>query len=476
MVRPDPRVPLDPDDDASGLDDELLGELLDPSSDEPAPNAEGTDDDAPVFETEIALDEPPALSADDGIELDAGDPLDEIAKFPEGGFGDEDASLGFDENDRHLEFEALTPLERDDLPDGPDEPIPSLDLPELEHHEPGDDRPANEQEDELPEALSLGDEPRPDAAAVPWRLDLPALEGEVCGALSVADGTVIAASTDLLWFSRGAASPLRLEAGAARIHSVVLVGSQREYALCSTTIGRLFRRGRSATAPEEVRLPRGLAEPRAGREPLDLFQCSAAAGHSLVARTGSGVLVRSDDDGATYRAIAAPRCLALAHGGSPLLVLVEGGLLLQSSDGGSSFGEIQLPRAVRELARSRTPLLAAHGPVLALGASSTGVVVSHDAGRAFVRVPGTRGVTALTAADTPDGPRVFAALDDEALDRSLLVAIDPAGPSATVIATIAGGPGEDALDRVAVARLEWDAEASRLWVAGAFGVKTYSPA
>jgi hypothetical protein len=463
MLGPNPRPP--PTDEDGGLDDALLGDLIDPLLEE------GSDDERAAVETEMEIDEPPALSADDGIEIDAGDPIDELSLLPENGF-DDDSTLGPDENDRHAEFEGMTPLEREDLPDGPDEPLPSLDLPEVEA-ELADERTAENDAGELEASLSFGDEPRPESSSARWHENAPSIELEPCSALTVAEGTALAASTDLLWFSRGELSPLRLEAGSTRIHDVVLLGSNREYAFCSTTSGRLFRRGRAAPTPEEIRAPRPVAENR--REPLDLFQMDAQACHSVLARTASGQLLRSDDDGATFSRLPALRALALAHTGRPLTVLGEGARLLRSHDRGGTFDELPLSGFARDLADSRLPLLAADGDVVALAAEALGIAVSSDAGRTFTRVLGSRGVTALCVSAAGAGTRVFAALESDALDQSLLLEIDPLTAVALVIARIGGEAEDEASDRVRVARLEWDAEQGRLWAAGAFGVKVFAP-
>jgi hypothetical protein len=463
MLGPNPRHP--PPDEDGGLDDALLGDLIDPLLEQ------GDDDERGAVETEMEIDEPPALSADDGIEIDAGDPIDELSLLPENGF-DDDSTLGPDEHDRHAEFEGMTPLELEDLPDGPDEPLPSLDLPEVEA-ELADERTAENDAGELEASLSFGDEPRPETSSTRWHENAPSIALEACSALCVAEGIALAASTDLLWFTRGELSPLRLEAGSTRIQDVVLLGSNREYALCSTTSGRLVRRGRAAPTPEEIRAPRPVAENR--REPLDLFQTDAQACHSVVARTASGQLLRSDDDGATFSRLPALRALALAHTGRPLTALGEGAKLLQSHDRGSTFNELSLSGFARDLADSRLPLVAADGDVVALSAEALGIAVSSDAGRSFTRVLGSRGVTALSVSAVGAAARVFAAVESDALDQSLLLEIDPLTAVAVVIARIGGEADDEATDRVRVARLEWDADQGRLWAAGAFGVKVFVP-
>ena len=471
--RPSSDVPGTPDEDGADLDDALLGDLVDPLPEE------GSDDERSPFGTELEIDEPPALSADDGIEIDAGDPLDEVPLLPEGASIDADVD-GPEFSEGHAEFEGLTPLELEDLPDGPDEPLPNLELPDLDA-EPGDAPVGSDTPHELEATLLLGDEPRPKARAVLFREVAAALQLEACGALTVAEGTVLAASTDLLWFARGELSPLRLEAGSTRIHDVVLIGADREYALCSTTSGRLFRRGRSISTPEELRAPR--AEPasaQGGRvtnsEALDLFQASSAASHTVIARTAAGQLFCSDDDGASFHRLPAPVVRALSHSGGLLTALGERGLLLRSHDGGRSFEELSLHGFEQQLASNRAPLVAGAGEVVVLGAEALGIAVSADGGRSFRRIVGSRGVTALTVATTAFGAHVFAALESSALNESALIEIVPGEDEAATVALIGSPDGDDdTAERVRVARLAWDADHGRLWVAGAFGVKVFTP-
>ncbi len=463
-----PPVPRPPKSDDDTLDDALLGELIDPLDD-----VEGNDD-APdaELEDESEVDEPPELALEGDTELDTGGELDEIELPPEQGWSDDGATLGPSDAEPLDDLEMLTPLEPDDLADGPDEPLPDLALPELDATSDDEDATADAGA-ELPAGLSLGDEPWPEPAERPWDELEPGIALEACAALAVSQGNALAASTDLLWFARGELSPLRLEAGATRLHSVALTGAGADTALASAANGRLYRRGRSASVPEELR-PIRVGSDTGAREPLELRQPDAAFDGAVLARGASGRLYQSGDAGVTFHALSAPLLSALVAEGGPAIGVTQAGALLVAS--GRELVEQPLSGFARELARSQRPLLAAYGELVALGSESSGVAVSTDAGRSFRRVPGSHGVTALAVLPFAGGPRLVAALESSGLERSLVVEIEPSSATARAVARIEGDSDADAGDRVRIQRLAADAVHARLWAAGAFGLKVYVPA
>src|SRR5262245_39802709 len=127
------------------LDDSVLGELVDPLADE------GSDDEPAGIASEVEIDEPPELAGDEGVERDTGGALDEVPLSPEQGWNDDDSTLGLDEVDTMGDLEPLTPLEHENLPDGPDESLPELDLPELDASD-GDEPAFGQSPSELPAA------------------------------------------------------------------------------------------------------------------------------------------------------------------------------------------------------------------------------------------------------------------------------------------------------------------------------------
>jgi hypothetical protein len=262
---------------------------------------------------------------------------------------------------------------------------------------------------------------------------------------------------------------VRLDAGSSHIHGVALVGANFDFAVCSTASGKLMRRGRLASASEELRRIRdeiGLAN----RDVFDLCQPGASFPHTVVLRTSSGKLLRSDDDGLSFRRVSERKIVALGPRG-PALALAHDGTLLRSDDGGGSFTELKLDGLAQRIASTKAPLLAARGDTVLLAEASVGVLLARG-GEGFLRIAGTLGVTALCTGMDVDGPAAFVALYDDARDRTLLARIDLTTGTARTIATFDGTDADDDLAESArVAAIVWDEVHSRLWVAGGFGVK-----
>lgn len=464
--------PLDLGEDAEELSDDALGSLLDA-----LPELMEEDDDGaePSEDFELSLDDAPEGSPGEAAEdLDVGSDSEDLMPVTIELVRDDDDSDGLPG------FEA-TPEEPKQASMAPDEgegvddlEAPSL-LPALDR---GDDAEGVGETQELPQLAALGDEPRPPPAAPPWVELGPGLELEACGALASADGIVVAASSDLFWFAAGELSHVRLEAGSSRIHALALVGSGWEYAVCSTSNGKLFRRGRLASASEELRRVREAAEnlPSA-REVFDLCQPGPSFPHALMLRTASGKLLRSDDDGLSFRRVTERRVLALAPRGMPAVAVSEDGALLFSEDGGGSFTEVALGELAQRALRSGAPLVAAQGDAVVLADAELGLLVSANRGQSFSRVPGTRDVTAICVGHEPPEAIAFAAIYDEARNRTWLLRVGVLDGSAETIGQVEGAAGEDDGSESARATgLVWDDVHGRLWAAGAFGVRVFARA
>jgi hypothetical protein len=164
--------------------------------------------------------------------------------------------------------------------------------------------------------------------------------------------------------------------------------------------------------------------------------------------------------------------LTMSSSGDPVAILTRDGARLGlSMDGGATFELFELTSPAREIASGETPLVAASGPVVALGEAERGVAVSTDGGKTFRRVLGATNATALCAGARDGRSVAFAALYRETEDRSLLVEIDAETAVATTGAVLALPAPDDpdlALELARVERLLWDGE--RLWAAGAFGL------
>src|SRR5690606_4388281 len=319
--------------------------------------------------------------------------------------------------------------------------------------------------------LVFGDEPRPPVATPLWTEARPGPALESCGALALAHGTVVAASTDLLWFSPGELSPLRLEAGSMRIRSLVLLGPGVEYAICSTETGRLLRRGRSKAASEELVLPEGSTAPR---EALELCQPGGSHANVFFARSARGEVFVSDDGGTSFRRVALPEIRAMGAGGGCVAALSTEGALYVSQDAGATFSRVALSGLALRIARAASPKVAVAGSLVVLCEPSVGVLTSVDQGHVFRHVPGTHGASALHATDGGPSPLAFVALPDDAADRVSIVRINAESGMARVVVELGGGPGDDDSEGLRVAALAWDADSSRLWVAGSFGVRAYA--
>ncbi len=463
---PESRRPQDGDLDTNELSDEAVGNLLDSL---PDLGDEGDEGDEPSdLDPELGfIDAAPDVG--EQAELDVGDASD-LLLLPGEGRDDDDAN-GLEDGEQET-FDSPSGEGSDDSEGLEEAEELTFDLPPLEG---GDDADGLRETAELPELAALGDEHRPPLAK-PFFLALPqGVELEACTALAARDQIVVAASTDLFWFGPKESSPLRLDAGSSRITSVVLLGTAWEYAVCSTTSGKLFRRGRLASSAEELRRVR---EAEAGghvRDAFDLSQPGPAFPHTLLVRTPSGRLLRSDDDGASFRACSERRILALAPEGPPTLALSDGGTLLRSADGGGSFTEIELAADLHAFTKEgERVLLACSGDAVFLARADLGVYVSGDGGHSFRRVPGTQGVTAICAGGDASSPLGFAALHDETRSRSWLVRISAPSASAEIIAVIDVPSNDDeGADLSRTAQLAWDSSGSRLWAAGGFGVKVF---
>lgn len=461
---------LEGDDEEEGFDDEHDTPLV-PAFDEP-----------PEFDDELPTD--PSFDIDLPPELSEGDSeaADDLAvgsdPFLEEEVPTEDDTLGFANGFEPVDF----PGEIDggaspEAADGFDDGHPRIDdavLPSLEADEGPDI-------DEVRFGVSLqrADESLLPKLETPFRVDFLVPEREHCSALCVSGGVAVAGSSDLFWLDEGRETVVRVGLDGTRIASIALVGERRNTALCMTASGRLLRRARSGGEVERLVDWRRVAEAAgSSAESLELRCLEPNRPNTVLGRLTSGRLVRSDDMGSTFRAVADVSALAMSSSSEPVAILTRDGARLGlSSDGGSSFESLALASPARDVASGEAPLVAASGNVVVLGDAERGLVVSVDRGQSFRRVSGMTNLTALSAGALAGRIRVFAALYRETDDDSLLVEIDLTNATAAIGAVLSLPPPDDpdaASELGRVERLVVDRE--RLWATGGFGLAVIRPA
>jgi hypothetical protein len=416
----------------------------------------------------------------DPIELDLGtfveldDPRSDAEDDKDAGF-EVDPAIGLALPD------ALTP---DDGSEGLDDGSIVVDeskFPSLEHDD-GSEGIAAERE------ISLGnasDEARVPMAAQPWQTRLPPAWLEACGALSSAPGSVVAGSTDLLWFRSDSPTPLRLALDGSGLSDLVLLGAEQDIALAITQGGQLFRRARFASQAEQL---------TRFREPLKVAPGSRtrlAFGGSLSAADGrgrvllwarEGGLVSVLDSGDRFERLELEgKVLAVARESATLLIARGREHVLVSLDHTSPRASLSAG-AARVVAMSDAPLLATSGDAVALAEHGRALLVSSDRGETFRRVAGSASTTAIAGAELGGSARFFAALYRETSDQSEILLVDPALGEAAIIARLDASSERspaDAIDRgewAKVLRLSFHAASGRLWAAGGFGVLSFAPA
>jgi hypothetical protein len=460
----------DPDGDGDGPSDHALDDLLPPLDDEPT----NEDIDPGELVTDPSGIDPPSDpgSIDDDLppDLDVGPSFDfgeeetdsaDVFGLAEPGTG-KDSELGEESFPQGEERDGL-----DDAPVG----IEERDLPELDADDAADGSAP------VFGSLPTADEAALPRASTPWLVATLGAPRERCGALALGGGALVAGSSDLLWLDPGRSAPVRIALDGTRIASIALVGEDRQVALCVTAFGRLLRRARQSSDAERLNDWRRTAELSGGAESLELCQLEGEP-NAVLGRLTSGRLIRSDDFGSSFYALAEDLTVfALSPAGAPLAALArDGAELVLSSDGGRTFSRSSLPAVAREIAGGEAPLLASLGPVLVVADAARGVVVSSDGGATFRRVAGCAECTAVTIGTFRDRPAAWVALYSETSDRTEIALIDIEHATAEVVAILTGEPAEDATDAAGTGRLErlaWDGR--RLVAVGDPGLVSFEP-
>ncbi len=454
------------------------------------------DDEETYFEGPIELDliDDPGSDDEESTTLDVGEETDILAES----IGDnepieldlgtlvgvEDASRDGDDNDTGFEVDpsvglalpdALTP---DDGSEGLDDGAIKVDeskFPSLEMDD-GEEGIAAEPE------ISLGsasDEASVPMAAAPWRVALPAASLEACGSLGTAQGSMVAGSSDLLWFRADSATPLRVAVDGSTLADLVLVGPDREVALACTQSGQLFRRARFASQAEQLTRVRETLKVAAGARARLTFggALNESAGRVLLC-TEEGALLDVLDAGDRFERLELPGKVSALARESATALLAQGKerSLVRFVGMGATRTTQPLSEPALSVAQSASLLLATAGDAVALAEFGRALLVSADRGKTFRRVAGGVGSSALCGAELAGSAQFFAAVYRETSDQSQILLIDPVLGSALCVAVIdssASGSAHDAVDRgewAKVARLVWHGPSQRLWAVGGFGV------
>jgi hypothetical protein len=465
--------------DEEGADDETLndddvGGLIAPIDELPL-----ADDDDLLTDPDFGI-EPPSdpfsADRDTPIEIDIGSGfgIDANESAPD---ADDSAGLeqpfgnGLDDDPE----DALPPdaEERDGI-EGEQALVDGSELPDIDADEQG-----TEDDERRFGLLVAADETQLGWAPRPWKLNRLSPQRERCGALALADASVVAGSSDLLWLDRGRATPVRIALEGTRITSLALVGRERNVALCVTAFGRLFRRSRFGSDSERLHdWRRALESSAAEAQGLELRQLGSDEPSAVLARLSSGHLIRSDDEGQSFRSVAPPlRASVLSPAGTPICALIAGGAKLGLSfDGGQTWEAHELPSPAREVAAGDAPFLCGSGSTLAIGDIERGLVFSNDGGQSFTAARGTAGVTACTAGRCAGTPAVWAAVYREAGDLTELVQIDATTGEGSIIARVELSDDHDPEHSFEASRLErllWDGE--QLYAVGGAGFWVFAP-
>lgn len=453
----EPTIPLLDEADARDRDDTNaydldIGVELDPGP-EPA-------EEAP--QAELVLDIGQLLAEEDESSLELDDDSGPIGFDVSAGIQELPApELGADDEGANDRFEDLV-----------DEALPALDADE---------------EGDFDDSLNISwfdpelarDEALPEWSGVRWREHEVPVVVSALSAATLVGSTLVVAGRELVVLEREK-EVRRLGVEGSTAISVVLGDTSRDSILYATALGRLLRRrlGASAEACDGWRAVAGVSVTEAAH--LELCQPSAALPSVLLARTSTGVLLRSTDFGSSFQRLDfGGSVVALSSAMEPALVLIANAgrhTLLRSDDAGASFRTLELDPAARGPAQGRAPLLCARNRVIAVADEARGLAVSYDGGAHFARIPGCANTTALAIGTFGGVPTLWLSAFDEMSDRTSIVQVqDGAAARVAELHSPTSEALQESSEAVRVAALVWDAPLSHLWAAGNFGLKRLTP-
>ena len=466
----------------------------------PLAPASERDDEESYLDDKIELDliDDPGNDDQESTSLDVGEELDDVLGESVGDNEPVELNLGTfvgveerhgdnsDERDTGLEVDPAVGL---DLPEAllPDDGSEGLDdgaitvdeskFPALEMDD-GSEGIAAEREISLG---SAGDEAPVPLAAVGWSVFKPKASFEACAAVVARGPSVVAASSDLLWFRSDSSAPLRLAIDGSGLSDLVLLGAAQDIALATTRAGQLFRRARFASQAEQLGRLREYYKPAPGtRAALSFGGALDSEDARVLLWSQDGALIEVLEAGDRFERIdVAGKTLAVARESATVLLGQGRDRTLRSLDHGRE-ATTPLTGPALLVAQGTTPLLATSADCVALSEFGRAILVSTDRGHTFRRVSGTASATALAGARLAGSARFFAALYRETTDQTEILLLDPQLGEAVCIARL-DGSGEsaagDPVDRgewARVARLVWHAPTERLWAVGGFGVLSFA--
>lgn len=211
----------------------------------------------------------------------------------------------------------------------------------------------------------------------------------------------------------------------------------------SSLAGALVTRDGGATVEPRnawTAAARDCGSPEAPGAPVKVVMSRAAdRGSTLWVHTGWGQVLRSNDAGASFRAVLAEaRVLAFASDAEgpavAALAVDRDGLAVHWSGDGDAFVRRALPRAAEPLVRGPEPRLAVRGEALAVGDEDLeiGCLFSASASAGWTVIEECPRVTALAMTGDPASPVLFAGLFFAGLDLGTLARRVGDGPWARV--------------------------------------------
>jgi hypothetical protein len=461
------------EDEDNGVIEPFIKDLLLPDESDDLTPDESPAADIPMGE----LAEPLDPESDD--EDDLGPTNTEAFAFNNAESGQDDADEEQGPQNK-LEWDLLESMpsnELDEPEDGPVENHPSLELPPPTATEPDAD-----DESSTPQIPGLEvDDANIAWAKEPWA-ELPTQSAfSARQALALVGSTLCVGgeSSHLLCARTGRSienAPIQ-----DKTQRVLCLDSDAQRILLLTTTGQLLLWQRnSGLAPDQVR-----KIPIANDEIVSCIWQQAPGVPILLARLDSGRAVTWNDATETVVPATSPsdrtRLRALSQLGDPRVSLWQTSVGARLRvEFASSTSELTPIASMERALSDKAPMLVGFVDYVLFGARDYGLFVRGPTKAQFALVPGSRRLTALTVGRIMQRPTAFLGLFSELEDRAEIVTLDLLTGRANRVAELRifaddAGPADDPPERARIDALLWDPNLMRLWVAGCFGLTSFSP-